>query len=159
MLDTSPKQLKAETLPLQGRQLIEASAGTGKTYNITRLYLRLLLEQQLSVEQILVMTFTKAATEEIKGRVAKTLREASAFWEACLDVNDINTASNFVNKGVINENECSCKYKTRRNHCDSFNYFNKDVPQYSIYEISRISVSKIELLVDNNQLSILDIPF
>jgi hypothetical protein len=73
-------------------------------------------------------------------------------------VNDINTASNFVNKGVINENECSCKYKTRRNHCDSFNYFNKDVPQYSIYEISRISVSKIELLVDNNQLSILDIP-
>jgi hypothetical protein len=73
-------------------------------------------------------------------------------------VNDINAASNIINKEVINENECSCKYKTRRNHCDSFNYFNKDVPEYSIYEISRISVPKIELLVDNNQLSILDIP-
>ena len=73
-------------------------------------------------------------------------------------VNDINAASNIINKEVINEKECSCKYKTRRNHCDSFNYFNKDVPEYSIYEISRISVPKIELLVDNNQLSILDIP-
>ena len=85
--------LNVPAMPLKGRHLIEASAGTGKTYNITRLYLRLLLEKKLNVKEILVMTFTKAATEEIKGRVAKTLREASAFWEACLDVNDINTAS------------------------------------------------------------------
>lgn len=91
---TSASQLlNVPAMPLKGRHLIEASAGTGKTYNITRLYLRLLLEKKLNVKEILVMTFTKAATEEIKGRVAKTLREASAFWEACLDVNDINTAS------------------------------------------------------------------
>lgn len=73
-------------------------------------------------------------------------------------VNVINAASNFITKAVINEDECSCRYKTRRNHCDSFKYFNKDVPEYSIYEIGRISAKKICLLVNNNQLSILDIP-
>ena len=67
-------------MPLRGRHLIEASAGTGKTFNITRIYLRLLLEKSYTVQQILVMTFTKAATEEIKGRIAETLREAVDLW-------------------------------------------------------------------------------
>ncbi|HDY91874.1 MAG TPA: hypothetical protein ENH79_07095, partial [Pseudoalteromonas sp.] len=65
------------TMPLTGQSLIEASAGTGKTYTITGLYLRYLLGMQiegelntpLSVEQILVVTFTDAATQEIKDRV------------------------------------------------------------------------------------------
>ncbi|WP_235591529.1 UvrD-helicase domain-containing protein, partial [Pseudoalteromonas sp. H71] len=65
------------TMPLKGQSLIEASAGTGKTYTITGLYLRYLLGMQiqgelnapLSVEQILVVTFTDAATQEIKDRV------------------------------------------------------------------------------------------
>lgn len=73
-------------------------------------------------------------------------------------VNDINAASNLIKKEVINENECSCKYKTRSNHCDSFAYFNKNVPEYSIYEIGRISAKKIGQLVDNSQIGILDIP-
>ena len=73
-------------------------------------------------------------------------------------VNEINAASNFINKESINENECSSRYKTRTNHCDSFNYFNKDVPEYSIYEIARISTKKIKQLVDDNHLGILDIP-
>jgi len=58
------------TIPLIGRHMIEASAGTGKTHNITRIYVRLLVEKKLSVQQILVMTFTEAATEEIKARIA-----------------------------------------------------------------------------------------
>lgn len=78
---TAFQPLDVVTLPLHGRHLIEASAGTGKTFNITRLYLRLLLEQQLSVQQILVMTFTNAATEEIRGRIAQTLTEALTFWQ------------------------------------------------------------------------------
>ncbi|WP_412985621.1 DUF2779 domain-containing protein [Pontimicrobium sp. IMCC45349] len=73
-------------------------------------------------------------------------------------VNDINAASNFINKETINENQCSSRYKTRTNHCDSFKYFNKDIPEFSIYEIARISAKKIGQLVDNNQLGILDIP-
>lgn len=74
------RPLNVTSMPLSGRHLIEASAGTGKTFNITRLYLRLLLEKQLTVQQILVMTFTNAATEEIRGRIAETLRDAATLW-------------------------------------------------------------------------------
>ena len=73
-------------------------------------------------------------------------------------VNQINAASNFINKAVINESVCSCKYKTRSNHCDAFKYFNRTIPEYSIYEIGRISAKKVGLLVDNGQLAIIDIP-
>ncbi|QXP84738.1 exodeoxyribonuclease V subunit beta [Methylococcus sp. Mc7] len=63
--------------PLAGINLIEASAGTGKTWNICGLYLRLLLEQERAVQDILVVTFTNAATaelrERIRGRIAETL--------------------------------------------------------------------------------------
>ena len=78
---TVSQLLDVPNMPLYGRHLIEASAGTGKTFNITRLYLRLLLEKKLTVKEILVMTFTKAATEEIKGRVAATLRDATAVFQ------------------------------------------------------------------------------
>ncbi|MBT0587346.1 exodeoxyribonuclease V subunit beta [Alteromonas oceanisediminis] len=73
--------LNVATTPLSGQHLIEASAGTGKTYNITRLYLRLILEADLSVTQILVMTFTNAATQELRGRLTETLRSALTFWQ------------------------------------------------------------------------------
>jgi len=76
-----PLDVASESFELSGRHLIEASAGTGKTYSITRLYLRLLLEKGLSVQQILVMTFTRAATEELRGRIAATLREAMEAWD------------------------------------------------------------------------------
>ncbi|GHE91111.1 exodeoxyribonuclease V subunit beta [Thalassotalea profundi] len=73
--------LIAEHLPLEGQHLIEASAGTGKTYNITRIYLRLLLEKKLTVQQILVMTFTKDATEELRGRIENFIRQALTQWQ------------------------------------------------------------------------------
>jgi len=79
--------LIAHEMPLQGIHLIEASAGTGKTYNITRIYIRLLLEKKLTVQQILVMTFTKDATEEIRGRIDDFIRLALSQWHE-LKVND-----------------------------------------------------------------------
>ena len=66
------------TFPLTGTRLIEASAGTGKTYTIANLYLRLILERGLEVTEILVVTFTKAATEELRDRIRRRLREALA---------------------------------------------------------------------------------
>ena len=62
--------------PLAGTNLIEASAGTGKTYAITGLVLRLVLERTLPISEILVVTFTEAATSELKDRIRKRLREA-----------------------------------------------------------------------------------
>ena len=60
---------------LSGMSLIEASAGTGKTWNICALYLRLLLQRRLDVTQILVVTFTNAATAELRGRVQRRIAE------------------------------------------------------------------------------------
>jgi exodeoxyribonuclease V beta subunit len=68
-------------IELSGRNLIEASAGTGKTYAIACLYLRLLLESNLSPEQILVVTYTEAATEELRGRIRSRIREALDVFE------------------------------------------------------------------------------
>jgi exodeoxyribonuclease V beta subunit len=62
--------------PLHGTNLIEASAGTGKTYTIAALYLRFIVEQGLTPDQILVVTFTEAATKELRGRIRSKLREA-----------------------------------------------------------------------------------
>ncbi len=77
MLDN---RLELTHLPLQGCQLIEASAGTGKTYSMVRIYLRLLLERCLSAKQILVMTFTRAAASELRGRIEAELRYALRQW-------------------------------------------------------------------------------
>lgn len=70
-------------LPLTGERLIEASAGTGKTFTIAALYLRLLLglgddaafPRPLSVEELLVVTFTEAATAELRGRIRTNIHE------------------------------------------------------------------------------------
>ena len=105
------KLLDPLTLPITGQCLIEASAGTGKTYTLAALYLRLLLglgnrpehcpensslnspadgfehsplnspeaenkQMPLGVEQILVVTFTEAATQELRDRIRQRIREA-----------------------------------------------------------------------------------
>ena len=62
--------------PLAGFNLIDASAGTGKTYTICGLVLRLLLEKDLTIDQILVVTYTEAATEDLRHRIRQQLRRA-----------------------------------------------------------------------------------
>jgi exodeoxyribonuclease V beta subunit len=64
------------TVPLQGTHIIEASAGTGKTYTISSLFVRLIVETGLTVNQILVVTFTKAATEELRERIRGRITDA-----------------------------------------------------------------------------------
>ncbi|KXO08711.1 Exodeoxyribonuclease V beta chain [Moritella sp. JT01] len=81
--------LNAMTFPLYGERLIEASAGTGKTFTIASLYLRLLLGhggdnaynkegqiEALNVDQILVVTFTEAATAELRDRIRARIHQA-----------------------------------------------------------------------------------
>ena len=66
-----------EKLPLFGFHLLEASAGTGKTFSIEHIFVRLILES-IEFEQILVVTFTRAATRELKMRIRKNLEKAIA---------------------------------------------------------------------------------
>ena len=79
--------LLALTLPLKGRQLVEASAGTGKTWTLAALYVRLVLghgrgglEQGLWPPQILVVTFTDAATAELRDRIRHRLSQAAQAY-------------------------------------------------------------------------------
>ena len=60
-------------LDVLGAHFLEASAGTGKTFAIEHFVTRLILEKELKVEEILVVTFTKAATRELKARIRSTL--------------------------------------------------------------------------------------
>jgi len=64
---------------LDGINLIEASAGTGKTWNICGLYLRLLLERGLETQRILVVTFTNAATAELRERIRARIVETQTY--------------------------------------------------------------------------------
>ena len=73
----APTPLDVFNCPLDGISLIEASAGTGKTWNICGLYLRMLLEQDLDIQKILVVTFTNAATAELRERI----RARPFVWE------------------------------------------------------------------------------
>jgi len=68
-------------LPLSGLNLIEASAGTGKTYTLAGLYLRQLLQAPREVGEILVVTFTEAATAELRDRIRARLLEARTAFQ------------------------------------------------------------------------------
>ncbi len=75
----APAPLDLFACDLAGTTLVEASAGTGKTWNICGLYLRLLLELDLDVRSILVVTFTNAATAELRTRIRDRIVEALRF--------------------------------------------------------------------------------
>lgn len=67
------KPLNLASINISGLNLIEASAGTGKTWTIAALYILLLLEKELRPEQILVVTYTKAATAELRERIRRRI--------------------------------------------------------------------------------------
>ncbi|GAB4180605.1 MAG: exodeoxyribonuclease V subunit beta [Rhodocyclaceae bacterium] len=73
-----PEPLDLLDLPLAGTQLVEASAGTGKTWTNCGLYVRLVVERALRASEILVVTFTRAATAEIKARIRARLADMHA---------------------------------------------------------------------------------
>src|SRR4051794_38780254 len=86
------------TAPLgEGITLIEASAGTGKTYSITGLILRLLLEKNFQIRNILAVTFTEAATQELRDRIRRRLQSALEDLQQGASKDDIVAA--FLEKG------------------------------------------------------------
>ncbi|MEX1011206.1 MAG: exodeoxyribonuclease V subunit beta [Balneolaceae bacterium] len=66
---------------LPPRLLIEASAGTGKTYTLTSLWIRFIIEQKVQPEQLLVVTFTRRATRELRERILDRLRDSLAVLQ------------------------------------------------------------------------------
>ena len=93
-----------------GTTLIEASAGTGKTYAIAALFIRLIVEEGLGVGEILVTTYTKPATAELRSRIRTLLRAAldafsgesseHDFLDALRRRNDFSTARSRIESAL-----------------------------------------------------------
>ncbi len=92
------KELNLLSTELHGLNLIEASAGTGKTFTITGLYLRLVLEMGCKVDKLLVVTFTNAATAELRERIRSQLVEALQAFEQ-------GESSNPFYQGLLDQSE------------------------------------------------------
>ena len=76
------REFDSFTARLDGVNLIEAAAGTGKTYNIENLVLRFVLERQLPVTSIVVVTYTEAAAMELRERIRRMFRAVAAAASA-----------------------------------------------------------------------------
>jgi exodeoxyribonuclease V beta subunit len=114
------QSLNPQTVPLQQSNLIEASAGTGKTYTLSLLYLRFILESEsaLSLDNILVVTYTSAATKELKDRIRVRISEAlqafqhpanamGEYQELCALFSDHTKAISRLNDALLNFDEAS----------------------------------------------------
>jgi exodeoxyribonuclease V beta subunit len=93
----TPHNLNAHRFPLRGSHLIEASAGTGKTWTIAALYVRLVLGhgsegaapvRPMLPQDVLVMTFTRAATRELSDRIRARLTEAAQVFRGIAETDD-----------------------------------------------------------------------
>ncbi|MCU7648982.1 exodeoxyribonuclease V subunit beta [Pseudomonas piscis] len=143
----------ALAFPLRGSQLIEASAGTGKTFTISALYLRLVLGhggtsagfgRELLPPQILVVTFTDAATKELRERIRTRLAEAARFfrdetpapdglieqlrqeycaeqWAAC--ANRLDIAAQWMDEAAVSTIHSWCQRMLREHAFDSGSLF------------------------------------
>ena len=74
------KEIFDPEFPLDGPHLVAASAGTGKTHNIQNICARLVMERGLRISQIQVMTFTEAATKELRDRIRGVFANLQRFF-------------------------------------------------------------------------------
>jgi len=88
-----------DNIILDKHAIIEASAGTGKTTTIQKLFIRLILEKNIDIEKILVMTFTEMATSELKGKIRKEISDTlqKEYKEKVKDINKITKLTNALN--------------------------------------------------------------
>ena len=131
--------------------------------------------------QIKDVTFQKIVAEETGAKVAKVFivhlnrdyvrtgdidpEELLVFANVTDEVakaevearGEIDDALKTLSLTEIDESSCSCLTKTRSNHCDSFDYFNPDIAKPSIYDLPRISKSKISKFVSDGRLDLDDI--
>ena len=92
------KTFNATTVALEKRNVIEAGAGTGKTYSIAILVLRLILEKNIPVQEILMVTFTKAAVAELETRIRDFIALAYQYAQS-IPIDD-KTIKDIVNASV-----------------------------------------------------------
>lgn len=166
---TSYQRLDPLTFPLHGTRLIEASAGTGKTWTIAALYVRLVLGhgeestglgRPLMPPEILVMTFTEAATQELRDRIRRRLTEAAScfrgqtkadsFLQAMIDAHNpeqnlrharrLQLAADWMDEAAIHTIHGWCHRMLRQHAFDSGSLFNLELEasdQHVLHEVAR----------------------
>ena len=90
------KNFDVKEVNLEGSNLIEASAGTGKTYSIGVLTLRLIIEKDMPVNKILMVTFTNAAVAELEGRIRKFIRIALGYLDGSINAKDADGINELI---------------------------------------------------------------
>jgi exodeoxyribonuclease V beta subunit len=118
------KEFNVLDAPLSGVHLVEANAGTGKTWNIEALVIRLLIEKELEPSQVLVVTFTDAAAQELRERV----------------LDRINQVYSVLNEESYSENDpfllaCFQKYRHNQKVMDHLELCKSKFDEASIYTI------------------------
>ena len=151
---TVAKPLNALDFPLSGSRLIEASAGTGKTYTIAALYVRLILghgldnTRELLPPDILVVTFTDASTKELRERIRARLTQTARFfrdqpvesdgfleqlraaydscdWSAC--AHRLELAANWMDESAVYTIHSWCNRMLQQHAFDSGSLFRQEV--------------------------------
>lgn len=144
-----------ETPITKSKIMIEASAGTGKTYSIGLLTLRLLLEQDYKINEIVLVTFTNAAAFELKSRTLEVIKDAKRYFENNEDVdpniktivnnnqenisNKLNHAINHINEAMIFTIHGFCSYLLNKYPFD----FNIDLNQVLVEDDSEAIIKLI----------------
>lgn len=119
MNETERKELTSgfdvQTADLSGRWLVEASAGTGKTFALERIVLRLVIEEAVSIDRILVVTFTNAATAELRERVRALFFKASAVLKNGDEQSEFET---FFERSRLREHDPAALIESALEHFD-----------------------------------------
>src|SRR5690554_5566837 len=106
-------------MQFKGLHWIEASAGTGKTYTLSSLIVRIFLEAYLP-NQVIATTFTRAAAAELKSRIRARLQETKQYFDACLDLSQpeilkkIEQEQDPLHKHVLQEHHLKVDYASSR---------------------------------------------
>ncbi|QCI23038.1 exodeoxyribonuclease V subunit beta [Buchnera aphidicola (Macrosiphum gaurae)] len=123
-IDNIAEKLNVFKILLNGINLIEASAGTGKTFTIVLLYLRLLLgigetktyNKKLAVHEILIVTFTNAAKEELYIRIKDGIQN---LYLTCVNKKNINPIYKFFLREIKDINEAIYVLKKAQNNINN----------------------------------------
>lgn len=123
-------------LPLQGRQWIEASAGTGKTFTLSLLVLRLLLERELPLPNILAVTFTKAATQELKIKIRVQIKLAQDLLKQDLPDGSDRLDAGTQATAILLQALLEKKRKNNCNTCSNRQYKTATAPAFLPFTVS-----------------------
>lgn len=147
---------------LLGHHLLEASAGTGKTFAIEHITARLISEQDFSIDEILIVTFTRAATRELKTRIRNTLKSQPSTFQidralALIDQAQIYTIHGFCHRmlteyayegelgfSLLSEEESDYR-ATLRDHITDFFRTSLNPSDYSTAQLANLPADKEQL--------------